>query len=365
MRPYFDSEEIEEIKKVLDSGWVSQGPETKTFEEDVCEYLGIKHAIPVANCTAALHLALLSIGIKKGDEVIVADYTYPATGHSVVYCGAKPTFIDIDPRTYNLDPSLLKTKFTSRTKAIIPVHTFGQTADMDPIMEFAGEHGLKVIEDAACAFGATYRGRKAGTIGDIGCFSFHARKGLTTGEGGMIVTADRSLAEKMRHLSVFGMKTAWDREGSKGFSVPTFTDIGFNYKMSDITAAIGVVQLRRLDKVLAKKRKLAKQWNKLLSGIKNIEPPFVDRKVSHVYQTYAALLDRKIDRNRIIDKLAKLGVQANIGTYASHIQPVYKSRDRCPTSFDIFNRALALPLYYGMTDTQVEEAAGTLRRVLK
>lgn len=365
MRPYFDSEELDEIKKVLDSGWVSQGPKTKEFEEKARDYLGVKHAIPVANCTAALHLALISIGTKKGDEVIVADYTYPATGHSVVYCGAKPRFIDIDPKTYNLNPSLLKKKLTPRTKAVIPVHTFGQPADMDPINEFATDNNLWVIEDAACAFGATYRGWKAGTIGDIGCFSFHARKGLTTGEGGMIVTADKSLAEKMRHLSVFGMKIAWDREGSKGFSVPTFTDIGYNYKMSDITAAVGIVQLRRLDRVLAKKRKIAKQWDSLLSGMGNIQPPGVHRKCKHVYQTYTALLDRKINRNRIIDRLAKFGVQANIGTYASHIQPVYKSRDRCPTSLDIFNRALALPLYYSMTSSQVEEAAKALRSVLK
>ncbi len=365
MRPYFDSEELEEIKKVLDSGWVSQGPKTKEFEEKARDYLGVKHAIPVANCTAALHLALLAVGIRKGNEVIVADYTYPATGHSVVYCGAKPRFIDIDPGTYNLDPALLKNKMTARTKAIIPVHTFGQPADMAPIMEFASENDLKVIEDAACAFGARYKKKFAGTIGDIGCYSFHARKGLTTGEGGMIVTRDAGMAAKMRHLSVFGLKAAWDREGSKGFSVPTFTDIGYNYKMSDITAAVGIVQLKRLDRVLAKKRELAKQWDRLLSGIKNIEPPYVDRKCEHVYQTYTTLLDRKIDRNRTIDRLAKVGVQANIGTYASHIQPVYHSSDKCPVSLDVFNRALALPLYYGMNPSQVQAAAEALRSVLK
>jgi perosamine synthetase len=221
MRPYFDSEEIKEIKKVLDSGWVSQGPETKEFEDKAREYLGVKHAIPVANCTAALHLALLSIGIKKGDEVIVADYTYPATGHSVVYCGAKPRFIDVDPRTYNLDPSLLKKKLTPRTKAIIPVHTFGQSADMNPIMEFAAANDLWVIEDAACAFGAKYRRRFAGTIGDIGCYSFHARKGLTTGEGGMIVTADRGLADRMRHIHRCGLQLQDERHHRRCRHGPT------------------------------------------------------------------------------------------------------------------------------------------------
>lgn len=364
MRPYFDSEELEEIKKVLDSGWVSQGPKTKEFEENARDYLGVKHAIPVTNCTAALHLALLAIGVKKGDEVIVADYTYPATGHSVVYCGAKPRFIDVDPRTYNLDPSKLNKILTPRTKAIIPVHTFGQPADMVPIMEFAADNGLKVIEDAACAFGARYRKKFAGTIGDIGCYSFHARKGLTTGEGGMIVTRDDEMAQTMRHLSVFGLKAAWDREGTKKFAVPTFTDIGYNYKMSDVTAAIGVVQLRRLDKVIARKRTLAKLWDEKLAKMKGITAPFVDRNAEHVYQTYNTRLDGKFDRNGMIDTLAQNGVQVNIGTYASHIQPVYKSKDKCPMSLKVFNTSLALPLYYEMSEVQVDIAAGKLKKAL-
>jgi len=365
MRPYFDSEEMTEIKNVLDSGWVSQGPKTKEFETRAAEYLGTKNAIPVSNCTAALHLALLAIGVKKGDEVIVADYTYPATGHSVAYCGAKPRFADVDPGTYNINPGLLKNLLNPRTKAIIPVHTFGQPADMDQIMEFAADNNLKVIEDAACAFGAKYRKRFAGTIGHIGCYSFHARKGLTTGEGGMIVTNDDEMATRMRHLSVFGLKAAWDREGTKKFSIPTFTDIGYNYKMSDITAAIGVVQLRRLDRVIARKRALAKLWDEKLGEMRNITPPYVDSHVEHVYQTYNARLDRKMDRNGIIDRLAEAGVQANIGTYASHIQPVYRSKDKCPVSLDIFNTSLALPLYYEMSDSQVDIAAGKLKKELE
>jgi len=365
MRPYFDSDELKEIKKVLNSGWVSQGPETKKFEKCAREYLGIKHTIPVTNCTAALHLALLSIGIKKGDEVLVADYTYPATGHSVVYCGAKPRFVDVDVRTYNINPELLKHKLTTRTKAIIPVHTFGQPADMDPIMEFAADNNLKVIEDAACAFGAKYKKKYAGTIGDIGCYSFHARKGLTTGEGGMIATRDDTLAEKMRCLSIFGIKAAWDREGSKKFSIPTFIDIGYNYKMSDITAAIGVVQLKRLDKVITKKKALAKLWDEHLIDMSNITPPYIAKNVEHIYQTYNTRLSKNIDRNNIITRLADVGVQTNIGTYASHIQPVYKSKDKCPKSLEIFHTSLALPLFYRMTHAQVEIAARKLKKELE
>jgi len=263
-RPYFDSEELEEIQKVLDSGWVTQGPKVKEFEDKIADYLGVKYAIAVTNCTSALHLALLCIGIKGGDEVLVADYTFPATGHAVLYCRAKPVFVDTDLKTYNINPELIEEKITERTKAIIPVHTFGQPAKMDKIMEIAEDYNLKVIEDAACALGAKYKNRYAGTIGDIGCFSFHARKGITTGEGGMVVTNNKNLAEKIRMLSVFGMTSAWDREKSAEFMIPEFTELGYNYKMSDITAAVGVAQLRKLDRIIERKRELAKYWDEKL-----------------------------------------------------------------------------------------------------
>jgi perosamine synthetase len=364
LRPYFDEEEMSEIRGVLESGWVSQGPKTRELERACAGYLGAKHAVALCNCTAALHLALLAIGVGKGDEVLVADYTFPATGHAVLYCGARPRFVDVDPRTYNMDPDKLKARLTPKTKAIVPVHTFGQPADMERILEFAGENGLRVIEDAACAFGAK-RGRKfAGTLGDVGCYSFHARKGLTTGEGGLAVTDDAGLAERMRHLSVFGMRAAWDREGKK-FSVPSFTDVGYNYKLSDISAAVGVVQLRRLDRVVERKRALAGRWTELLSGTEGIAPPWEDPGSTHVFQTYAALVDRGVDRNGLVDRLAEAGVQANIGTYSSHVQPVYGSKDRCPVSLDVFERSLALPLYYSMNEDQVDDAAARLRAVLE
>ena len=365
LRPFFDQEEIDEIKKVFDSGWVAQGPKVKEFERCCAKYLGCNYAIAVTNCTAALHLALLALGIKKGDDVLVADYTFPATGHSVLYCGARPVFVDINRETYNLDPVELKKKLTKRSKVIMPVHTFGQPADMDPIMEFAEAYDLKVVEDAACALGAKYKGNQAGTIGHIGCYSFHARKGVTTGEGGMVVTNDESLAESIRYLSVFGMKTAWERKKSKKFSIPIFTDLGYNYKMSDIAAAIGVVQLKRLDKILRRKRQLAKYWDTQLQDVKYIKPPYIDEHVRPVYQAYVTLIDKGIDRNGVIDDLAMLGIQTNIGTYASHIQPVYKSKDRCPNSLEVFKRALSLPLYYGMMELNIDLATSKLRQTLE
>lgn len=365
LRPYFDSDELYEIQKVLDSGWITQGPKVKEFEEKAAEYLGIKYAIAVTNCTCALHLALLSIGIKEGDEVLVADYTFPATGHSVLYCRAKPVFIDIDPATYNMDPVLIEEKITDRTKAIIPVHTFGQPAEMDAIEKIARNHDIKIIEDAACAFGAKYKGEYAGAIGDVGCFSFHARKGITTGEGGMVVTNDKNLAEKIRHLSVFGMTSAWDREKSDKFIIPEFTDVGYNYKMSDITAAVGIAQLKKLEKIIKRKHSLANYWNEKLQEMELIEHPYVSENVRHIYQSYVALIDRRIKRNKIIESLAIKGIQTQIGTYASHVQPVYNSGDNCPNSLEIFNTSLALPMYYMLKEEDIDFVAAHLKNALK
>ena len=365
LRPYFDSEELEEVQKVLDSGWVSQGPKVKEFEDKIAEYLSVKYTVAVTNCTSALHLSLLSIGVKKGDEVLVADYTFPATGHSVLYCGARPVFVDIDLKTYNINPESIEEKITERMKAIIPVHTFGQPAEMDEIMKIAKNHNLKVIEDAACAFGAKYKNKYAGTIGDVGCLSFHARKGITTGEGGMVVTNNKNLAEKIRNLSVFGMTTAWDRERSDRFIIPKFTEVGYNYKMSDITAAVGVAQLRKLDRIIERKRELAKYWDEKLQEIEFIEPPYVSENVKHIYQSYVALVDNRINRNKLIETLMKEGIQTQIGTYASHIQPVYNSKDKCPNSLEIFNMSIALPMYYMLEEKDIDVAASHLKKAME
>jgi len=365
LKPYFDFEEQKEIQEVLDSGWVSQGPKVNQFENMVKEYLGIKYAIAVTNCTSALHLSLLSIGIKEGDEVLVADYTFPATGHAVLYCRARPVFVDIDPKTYNIDPDRIEQKITNKTKAIIPVHTFGQPAEMDAIMDIARKFNLKVIEDAACAFGAKYKNEYAGTIGDIGCFSFHARKGITTGEGGMVVTSNKNLAEKIRNLAVFGLKTAWEREKSKEFSIPVFTEVGYNYKMSDITAAVGIAQLKKIKQIIKKKQRLVIYWDKKLEEIEFVRPPYVSNDVLHIYQAYVALVDKYINRNKLIEKLMKAGIQCQIGTYASHIQPVYKSKDKCPKSLEIFNRALALPLFYNLKEEDIDIVSSYIKKSLE
>ncbi|MFC1577035.1 DegT/DnrJ/EryC1/StrS family aminotransferase [Candidatus Omnitrophota bacterium] len=366
-KPFFDADEIKELRGVLDSGWVVKGPKVKEFEDAVCKYLGVRHAIAVTNCTSALHLALLGVGVSPGDEVLVADYTYPATGHAVLHCAARPVFVDIDKRTYNIDPGLIEKKITKKTKAIIPVHTFGQPARMDEITALAGRRGLKVVEDAACALGAKYKNAPAGTFGDAGCFSLHGRKGVTTGEGGIVVTDNSRLAEKVRAMSAFGMQrpVAGKRRKAGGFCVSEFTEPGYNYKMSDITAAIGIAQLRKLDRIVSGRRALARYWDSRLKGIDLISAPYVDSKAAHIYQSYVALLDRRVDRDGIISALIGEGIQANIGTYSSCMQPVYRSKDRCPDSKEVFNRAIALPMHYQLKKKDIDLTVRVIKDALK
>ena len=351
-KPFFDNDELNEVRKTFDSGWVAgQGPKGRELSEYVKSITNTKYAIPVNNCTAGLHLSLIAIDIKPDDEVIVSDYTFPATGHSVMYCGAIPRFVDVNLKTYNIEPDLIERKINEKTKAIIVVHCFGQIADMDLIIKIAKKYDLRVIEDAACAMGASFNGKPAGSYGDITCFSFHARKNATSGEGGMIVTNNKKYADNMRSLSCFGMESAFERQET--FNIPKFSRLGYNYKLSDINAAIVLVQLKKYPKILERKRKLAYLYNKLLADNEHITVPIELTNNFHIYQTYAILLNEKINRNALILDLKKDDIQTQIGTYASHIQPVYNSSDYCPNSKLLFDQSLALPLYYELTEEQV------------
>jgi len=365
--PYSDQDELNEIKSVLDSNWLAQGPKVKEFEELISKKLGVKHVIVCSSCTTALHLALLGVGVAPGDDVLVADYTFPATGHAVAHCQANPVFVDVDLQTYNLDLGDAISKLTSKTKAIIPVHTFGQVAEMDDVMEFASNNDLYVIEDAACAFGSKYKGSMAGTIGDVGCFSFHATKGITTGEGGCVVTDNDDIAEKVQSLIMFGSgkSASWERDKSNRFSIPTFVNIGFNYKMSDIAAACGVAQMRKLDRIICRKRELASYLDSKLKNVPYIMAPYVEPYNYHNYQGYCTLVDDSIDRDGVIQALKDKGIGSQIGTYSSFIQPVYNSCYKCPTSLDIYNRALRLPLYYELTKSDIDIVVHELKKIIK
>jgi|WetSurSiteA1Bulk_404760.scaffolds.fasta_scaffold04664_7 perosamine synthetase len=356
-RPYFDEDELTEVKNVLDSRWVTKGPKVEEFEEDIENYLGVKYAISVINCTSALHLALLALGIGKGDSVLVPSFTFPATAHAVLYCGASPIFVDVDSKTYNIKPSRIERKIKPNTRAIIPVHTFGQPCKMDKIIDISVRFNLKVVEDAACALGAKYKNQFAGTFGDIGCFSLHGRKGITTGEGGIVVTNEKEIAEKVRSLSMFGSELNTDN--------PEFIELGYNYKMSDITAAVGVAQLRKINKIIKRKQELARYYDELLQYESLITIPYVDKNVTPIYQSYVILLDKDINRDLVILKLGEKEIQTRFGTYACHIQPVYSGGDYCPVSLDLFNRSLALPLYPDLEFKDIRKIVASLLQCLE
>ncbi|MFN8673748.1 MAG: DegT/DnrJ/EryC1/StrS family aminotransferase [Candidatus Sericytochromatia bacterium] len=351
-KPYFDQDELDEIKKTFDSGWVAgQGPKSIELAEYTKKITETNFAIPLNNCTAALHLALIAIGIKPEDEVIVSDYTYPATGHSVLYCGAKPRFADVKLDSYNMDVESLKKLINKNTKAIIVVHALGQMADMTSIMAVAKEHNLKVIEDAACAMGAKHNDKVAGSYGDITCFSFHARKNATSGEGGILVTNNEEYADTVSSLSCFGTGSAYKRQQT--FQIPSFTQLGYNYKMADINCAIVLAQLKKYPKFLERKRELIKIYNNAFKNSPYITSPKELENNYHVYQTYAVTLNEKIDRYKMILSLKEDEIQTQIGTYSSHIQPIYNSNDKCPNALHLYNNSLALPLYYEITEEQI------------
>ncbi len=352
-KPMFTEEELREVWDVLCSGWVSKGPKASEFEMDVESYLGINHAIAVTNCTSALHLACMALDVNYGNFVVVPNYTFPATAFAVEYCNAVPVLCEVDPQTYNMDPKELEMNLIrypyDNIKAIIVVHAFGQCADMDKIIKIANKYSIPVIEDAACAMGAKYKGKFAGTFGDIGCFSFHARKGITTGEGGMVVTNNHSYADKMRKLSEFGVESTWTRTQGV-FSLPEFNCLGYNYKMSDITAAVGVVQMRKLDFLIKLRRAVSIQYSKVIKQyLLFLDPVYEDPNCYHIFQSYVALIkpEYKKYRDWIIQKFMDNKVQANIGTYALHRQPFFKAGSFA-ISDDIFERAIALPMYAHM-----------------
>ena len=360
-RPTTGNEELEELGDVLRSGQVSQGSKVQEFERLVAECAGTRYAFATSSCTTAMHLALVALGIGPGDEVLVPDFTFPATANVVVQQGATPVLVDIDLDTYNLAPEKLVAHLTPRTRAIMPVHLFGLPADMSAVMSFAREYDLAVIEDAACALGATYAGQPCGSIGDLGCFSFHARKVITTGEGGMIVTNREDLADRVQLLRSHGGVRL-----TNGFR---FDEAGYNYRLSDLQAAVGVAQMRRLPALVSRRRELASQLRGQLVGIAGIQAPGDSPSGGHIYQAFVTLLASGIDRDDIVLRLSERGIGTTLGTYALHDQPFFQKQygytsGQLSASHAAFLRTLALPLYPDMTEDQVSTVVETLSAVL-
>ncbi|MCW3841311.1 DegT/DnrJ/EryC1/StrS family aminotransferase [Micromonospora yasonensis] len=364
-QPTVGEAELAAIAEVFASGWLAgSGPTSRRFEERFAAAVGTKHALATSNCGSALHLALLTLGVKPGDEVIVGDYTFPATGHSVMWTGAKPVFADVRPDTWTVDPAAVEAAITPRTVGIIAVDAFGQPADYDELRAIADKHGLFLVEDAACSAGATYKGRPAGSLADVATFSFHGRKGITAGEGGAYVTNRDDLAAHARKLHTYGVEGALTRAELSHLPIPTFTELGYNYRLSDIAAAIMIAQLDRLPDLLATKRAIAARYGELLKDHELITTPYEAPDREHPWQSYVVTLDSRVDRGAVAMELRQRGVQCTFGTYASHVQPLYGQTDPCPVSADLFARHLAIPMHANLTEAQVETVAATLTDVV-
>jgi len=337
--PYITREDVVAITEAIKNKRLSQGQYVDRFEREFANYLGCKYAVAVMNGTAALHVAVLAIEVEPGDEVIVPSFTFVATANCVLYVGAKPVFVDIEPNTYNINPEKLKEAISAKTKAIIPMHYAGQTANMDAILEIAEKHDLHVIEDAAEAHGATYNNRMAGTMGEIGCFSFYPNKNMTTGEGGMIVTDNKEMAEKAHLLRNHGQDSTYHH-----------VTIGYNYRMTDLQAALGISQLKKLDWILQKKQEAADYYEELLSDANSVKTPYIMQHAIHTYMFYTIKFVGKQERDRVMQHLNGKSIETRIAFPPIHLQPFYKAlygyeEGSLPVTEECANKVLSLPMY--------------------
>jgi dTDP-4-amino-4,6-dideoxygalactose transaminase len=359
-RPLLGEDELAEVAAVLDSGFLTQGPRAAEFERLVRGVTGSAHAFATSSATTGLHIVLHALGIGPGDEVVIPDFSFPATANAVIQTGAVPVFVDIEPRTFNLDPDRLEAAIGPRTRAIMPVHAFGLCADMDRISAIAGD--IPVVEDAACALAATYHGRAAGALGTAGVFSFHPRKIITTGEGGMVTTDDDALADRLAVLRTHG--------GVRGELYLDFVDAGFNYRMSDVHAALGIAQMRRLSGMVSERRRLAAALGERLAAIEGVTPPLVPEGHEHSYQSFVVLLDDDIDRDKVIRGTRGRDVETTLGTYSMHLQPYFRDRfaipdAALPRATRAHRQALTLPLYPGMSESDLDLVAEVLALAIR
>lgn len=325
-RPYFDKDEERAVVQVLRSGWVTQGPKVAEFEEAVCQFTGAKYGVATTSATTALFLSLHLLEIGVGDEVIVPSFSFIATANVVIQVGAKPVFVDIDPKTYNIDPVKIEEAITKKTKAIIPVDQVGLPCDMISILKIAKKYKLHVIEDSACALGSSINGRRIGSFGELSCFSFHPRKTVTTGEGGMILTNNAAWAKKLRMLRHHGMSISdVARHKSSKIVHERYPVIGFNFRMSDIQAAVGVEQMKKLPILLEKRASLASRYTSKFVNSELIIPPFVPEGYVHNFQSYVIRLksNKLISRDGLMQKLLNVGVATRVGVMAAHLEIGY------------------------------------------
>ena len=367
-RPSIGPEEEREVLDTLRSGWITTGPKTKRFEREFAAYVGASHALAVAHCTGALHLALFALGIGPGDEVITTPFTFTATAEVMSYLGARPVFVDIDPGTFNINPALIEEALESgkhkRVRALLPVHFAGQACDMDRLQAIARQYGLKIVEDAAHAVGSTrpMEGRgtaKIGAIGDLTCFSFYATKNITSAEGGMITTEDPAIAEKIAIASLHGMnRDAWKRYDKSGSWYYEIHDVGFKYNLSDVHAAIGLAQLKRADDFTRRRGDIARAYNEAFRSEPTLRVPYVEPGVGHAWHLYVLRLrlDRlRVGRNEFVELLRSRGVGTSVHCIPLHTMHFYQRQygyrtGDFPVTEDVYSRCLSLPIYPAMSD---------------
>jgi perosamine synthetase len=368
MRPWLGPEEAAAAAEAVASGWIAQGPRVREFENAFAEAIGVPHAVAVSSCTAALHLTLIAAGIGPGDEVIVPSLSFIATANAVCYVGARPVFADVDPVTQNLTAQTVAPHLSQRTRAVILVDQAGMPADLDAMRTLCDPLGVLVVEDAACAAGSSYRGRPAGAGAALAAYSFHPRKLLTTGEGGMVTTHDQAVAERLRRLREHGMNiSAADRHRSQQPVIEHYTEVGYNFRMTDIQAAVGLVQLRKLPKMVATRRRLAERYGDMLSNIPGLLTAVDPAYGQTNYQSFWMLLpdESEIGRDQLIGLLADAGISARRGIMAAHLEPAYAgARASLPVTERMTSRSLILPLFHEMTYEQQDDIVAVVRSAL-
>ena len=372
--PLIEEPEIEEVVKCMRRRWIGTGPKVREFEKDIAAFKGAKHAIALNSCTAALHLSMLATGIGPGDEVITTPMTFCATVNAIIHCGATPVLVDCDRYTMNILPEEIEKNITSKTKAILPVHFAGRCCEMDSIMDLARKYDLLVIEDCAHALESDYHDQKSGRVGDIGCFSFYVTKNIVTGEGGVVITDDDRFAERIKVNALHGMsKDAWERYSDKGYKHYQVIHAGYKYNMMDIQAAIGIHQLKRVNKYWERRRTIWKQYNESFKNLACIIPKEPEYNTKHAYHLYTPLINvEKIDKSRdwVLNALTAENVGVGVHYVPVHLHPYYRKTFRWkkgdfPNAEWIGERTISLPLSAGLNERDVEDVIAAFQKVFK